>query len=482
VAPAGAAPPSYRIITCSAREHEVTSCPVWNGLEEVHCMFSVKPPAAVVDIMTMLRRAGHTCYVAGGAVRDIVMGRTPADWDIACSATPEQIRALFARTIPTGVAHGTVTVLHRGASVEVTTYRHDGPYSDGRHPDYIQFVADVCQDLARRDFTMNAMAYDPIGGRLVDPFHGKEHIERRLIMCVGDPMVRFSEDKLRMVRAARFAAVLDFDIHDSIIAACTTLAAGVSQVSAERVIAELKRLLGGVAPSRGLRLLDDTGLMGYIFPELVTSVDAQRRSQLYSACDDLPMWAWERAAMVLSPLGPVAAEQSLMRLRSSRNQATTVAGIIRGAERLADICLPQGRMPDAAELRAIARATGPDSLLAAVRVHLATRQALAATPVGTAAASGGDMPAQAPEADLGGHPLVLLAASVLASNPPLRVGELAINGRDVIAVTGIERGPAVRTILERLLDEVIRDPSANTRDRLLELAERFARGGADTTG
>lgn len=461
-------------------------------------MFTVKPPAAVVDIIAALRRAGHTCYVAGGAVRDIVMGRTPSDWDIACSATPEQVQALFPRTVPTGVAHGTVTVLHRGASVEVTTYRHDGPYSDGRHPDYIQFVADVCQDLARRDFTMNAMAYDPIGGRLVDPFHGKEHIERRLITCVGDPMVRFSEDKLRMVRAARFAAVLDFDIHSSIIAACAELADGLAQVSAERIIAELARLLAGIAPSRGLRFLDHTGLMAVIIPELITSVHAQRRAELYSACDELPMWAWERAAMALSPLGPVGAEQALMRLRSSRSQASTVAGIIRGAEELAGIGgigrEGGGRLPAPAELRAIARRTGPDALLAAVRVHLAGASQSAAaglapatsagaTSASTAEAAGAaDIPARAPEGGMGGHPLLLLAASVLASNPPLRVSDLAINGKDVMEAAGIGRGPMVREILERVLDEVIRDPSMNNRDTLLELAVSFTQAGPTDTG
>lgn len=441
-------------------------------------MFSVKPPAAVVEIMAKLRRAGHTCYIAGGAVRDIVMGRTPSDWDIACSATPEQMKALFSRTVPTGLAHGTVTVLHGGMSVEVTTYRHDGPYSDGRHPDYIQFVADVCQDLARRDFTMNAMAYDPIGSRLVDPFGGKEHIERRLIVCVGDPEVRFSEDKLRMVRAARFAAVLDFDIDSSIVAACTQLASGISQVSAERVIAELARLLAGVAPSRGLRMLDDTGLMGFILPELVDSVDAQLRAELYAACDGLPMWAWERAAMVLGPLGPAAAEEALMRLRSSRNQASTTAGIIRGAAELARICCEggEGRMPTPAELRAIARGIGPDALLAAVRVHLAT-------PAGVAGAKAmAESAAPTAGSDMGGHPVLLLAASVLAANPPLRVSELAVNGKDVMAQAGIERGPVVRSILERLLDEVIRDPSANSRAHLLELAVSFARAAEGESG
>jgi len=450
-------------------------------------MSDIRPPDAVIDIMRRLKDAGHTCYVAGGAVRDLVMGRVPADWDIASSALPADVERLFPRTVPTGIAHGTVTVLHGGMQVEVTTYRQDGPYSDGRHPDYVSFAPDIRDDLARRDFTMNAMAYDPIEDCLVDPFGGREHIRHRLIVCVGDPMVRFTEDKLRMVRAARFASTLGFDVHPSIVQACSQLASEIVQVAAERIIAELMRMMEGVEPSKGLALLDETGLLAHIMPDLAGEVAADRRRELYAACDSLPQWAWERWALVLSPIGPERARQVLLSLRASRHQAATVYRIMSGAEALRDVAPADGggggaegagggggRLPEARQLRQIARQVGADALLSSVRVFLALRGELAEGAGSAEWAEGGGVP-EGEGVGLGGHPLLLMAATVLASNPPLKVSDLAINGKDIMAAAGLESGPAVRRILERLLDEVILDPAANTRDRLIELAVKCAK-------
>lgn len=410
----------------------------------------VRPPDAVTDVMRLLGAAGHTCYITGGAVRDIVMGRTPSDWDIATSALPEQVKALFPRTIPTGMAHGTVTVVSDGESIEVTTYRSDGPYSDGRRPDYVKFSTDIVEDLSRRDFTMNAMAYDPVHNRLEDPFGGRQDIVNGLIRCVGDAYARFSEDKLRMIRAARFRAVLEFDVDEGIIDACDALAPEITQVSVERVTQELTRMMSAPSPSKGLELMDRTGLLGTIIPELVERTDAAYRAGLYSKCDVLPPSPWERMAMLLWPLGPDRAQEVLTRMRTSRRQARTAASIISGAQAIEAAFSEVGEADDWS-LRGIARSVGAEGLLGSVRVYCAFHP-------------------EAQESAWGGDSLQLRAAGVLAANPPLKVSDLAIDGKDVMQVTGLKRGPSVREVLEALLDDVIRDPSANTREHLLELA------------
>ena len=166
------------------------------GESNLHCVI---PPAQVIEVIAALKELGHTAYIAGGAVRDMVMGKPrPEDWDVATSARPEQVMAAFDHVIPTGAAHGTVTVVMSGMSIEVTTYRADGPYLDGRHPEYVRFVPAIHDDLARRDFTINAMAFDPIAGELIDPYGGRDDIQAGALRCVGEPSDRFSEDKLRM--------------------------------------------------------------------------------------------------------------------------------------------------------------------------------------------------------------------------------------------------------------------------------------------
>ena len=174
-------------------------------------MNNIKIPADATQIIERLEKAGFEAYVVGGCVRDSLLGKTPHDWDITTSALPEQVKSLFSHTVDTGLKHGTVTVLIGKEGFEVTTYRIDGEYDDGRHPNQVQFTLSLEEDLKRRDFTINAMAYNPTRG-LVDLFGGISDLEERIIRCVGDPIARFSEDALRMMRAVRFAAQLDFEI------------------------------------------------------------------------------------------------------------------------------------------------------------------------------------------------------------------------------------------------------------------------------
>lgn len=205
-------------------------------------------PPHVSHCLDILSRAGFSAYPVGGCVRDLLLGRTPGDWDVATSAPPEQTLALFPHTIPTGLAHGTVTVVLEGGTVEVTTFRRETGYGDGRHPDRVEFHADLTQDLARRDFTVNAMALAD-GGTVIDPFGGQADLNGRLLRAVGDPLRRFSEDALRILRAVRFSAQLGFFIQADTRAAMTARAEGLAHISAERIVSELEKTLLSPTPA-----------------------------------------------------------------------------------------------------------------------------------------------------------------------------------------------------------------------------------------
>lgn len=220
-----------------------------------------------VEIVTRLRRSGFEAYLAGGCVRDMLLGRPPADYDIATSATPEDVRRLFPRTVDVGAQFGVVQVVERDGTYEVTTFRTEGPYLDGRHPSSVQF-ASVREDAFRRDFTINGLYWDPETGQVIDVVGGREDLQRRLVRAIGDPAARFSEDRLRMLRAVRQAAELGFDIEAQTAEAIRRMRRGLGEVSAERVREELVRLLTGPDPARGLLLLRDTGLLEVILPEV----------------------------------------------------------------------------------------------------------------------------------------------------------------------------------------------------------------------
>lgn len=222
-------------------------------------------PEAVSGIINTLQEAGYEAWAVGGCVRDSLLGRVPDDWDITTSARPHQVKALFARTVDTGIAHGTVTVLIRHVGYEVTTYRIDGEYEDGRHPRAVSFTASLREDLGRRDFTINAMAYNERQG-LVDLFGGISDIERGILRCVGDPQERFLEDALRMMRAVRFSAQLGYDIEPSTEEAIRRLSPTLGRISAERIRTELVKLLCSGHPER-IRTCYETGLTAVFFPE-----------------------------------------------------------------------------------------------------------------------------------------------------------------------------------------------------------------------
>lgn len=224
------------------------------------------PNDEVVIICNTLEKAGYSAYLVGGAVRDLCIGRTPKDWDIATSAKPEQIKALFSKTIDTGIKHGTVTVMLNNRGYEVTTYRVDGNYSDGRHPDTVEFTPSIDEDLARRDFTINTLALD-IRGKLIDPFGGIADLNRGIIHCVGDPYRRFAEDALRMLRAFRFEAQFNFQISAGTKCAIKQSVDKLNSVSAERIRDELTKLLVADHPALALEDAYLLGVTKVILPE-----------------------------------------------------------------------------------------------------------------------------------------------------------------------------------------------------------------------
>lgn len=222
-------------------------------------------PPGVADCLDALRQAGYAAHPVGGCVRDLLLGRTPGDYDLCTSALPEQTLALFPGAIPTGLKHGTITVLTASGPVEITTFRQEEGYSDGRHPDQVRFVPALEADLARRDFTINAMALDATGA-VIDPFGGQADLAARLIRCVGRPERRFAEDALRMLRAVRFATQLDFTIEEATLTAIRQEAPRAALVSGERIKAELEKILLSPHPERAGELLR-LGLLVHLYPE-----------------------------------------------------------------------------------------------------------------------------------------------------------------------------------------------------------------------
>jgi tRNA nucleotidyltransferase (CCA-adding enzyme) len=239
-------------------------------------------PEPVVELCRRMERGGYRAWVVGGSLRDVLMERVPKDWDLATSATPEQVMGLFRRVVPTGIAHGTVTVVFGDSSFEVTTLRGEVGYSDGRRPDEVFFITDIERDLARRDFTVNALAYDPLEDRLVDPFNGLGDMAARMLRTVGRPEERFGEDGLRVLRAARFVATLEMQIESETKRAIPGSLDAFRKVSPERVREEWMRSFAAKKPSAAFELMRETGILGVTCPELVKQHGcAQNRYHAY---------------------------------------------------------------------------------------------------------------------------------------------------------------------------------------------------------
>jgi len=391
---------------------------------------AVSKPALVV--CQVLQKAGHEAYVVGGCVRDALIGRPVSDWDVTTDALPEQVMKLFKRTIPTGVQHGTVTVIESGVHVEVTTYRGEGAYTDARRPDSVTFGVPLTRDLERRDFTVNAMAWDPHNQRLVDPHDGQGDLAAGLLRAVGDPADRFREDGLRVMRAVRFVATLELDLDPATEAAIAGALPSLAKVSAERVRDELLKLLGARQPSRGLVVAERTGALAQILPE---------RTEAVEIVDGLRADALLRFAALLAHGDRHAASSVGRRLKLSNDERQRVTHMV--------------------EHQAVAY--DPAWTDADVRRWVAAVQReRVADALDLRAAVTGELP------DLRAR-----AQGVIDAGDPLYPKELALGGEDVMRILGKGQGRHVGRALDALLEQVFEDPSKNdaaTLEKLLRSA------------
>lgn len=444
----------------------------------------ILPPEPVTAALGRLWAAGHAAFVVGGSLRDVLLGRQPADWDLATDARPDRILELFPGSVYEN-QFGTVAARQDGEFLEITTFRSDGDYADFRRPRRIEFGSTIEEDLARRDFTVNALAWglpgDAEGRRtdhdapvLIDPHHGTADLERRLLRAVGDPIARFEEDALRMVRAVRLAATLDFDIEPRTLDGIRARAPLAAHLSGERVTAELTRLLAAERPSAGLRLMAGTGLLEVLLPELAAERGIPQRK---IAGDDL----WDHT---LRTVDAVPVDRAAVRLAALLHDigkpATMADGHFHGHDvvgaQMAAAILDRIRAPRAvservvhlvrnhmftyepgwgdAGVRRLIRRIGRDALEPLFDLRMADN-------VGSG---------EAPDAhDLGD--LRRRVAEQLAGRVVLERGDLAVDGRDLIRELGLTEGPILGKILDDLLERAIEDPGINDRPTLMLLAE-----------
>jgi len=424
-------------------------------------------PSPLVDVLRRLGEAGHRSWIVGGAVRDVLLHlpREAADFDVATPATPEQVGALFRKVIPTGVEHGTVTVLSGGLAIEVTTFRGEGRYVDGRRPESVTFHTDLEADLGRRDFTMNALAWDPIGGEFRDPFGGRKDLARRIVRAVGNARERFAEDGLRPMRAVRFAAQLGYDLAPATRRALRGALPVVAKVAIERISEELGQLVVGRDAPRALGIMRATGLLGAVLPavaELPPPVQVHAVRVLAEAPRELAL----RLAALLHPLGASRAERILQDLRQPRRVSDEVAALLR--EHACTLSARGAVLPQAPpDVRRLLSRAGPsraDALLA-----LAEAEARAA-------------PARARSGALSDvRALRRALAAVRRDAPPLVAQDLALDGRGVMTVLGAGPGPHVGEALRHLLDRVLEDPALNVRPALEDELRRWWSGRARGT-
>ena len=400
-------------------------------------------PSNVEWILNTLRAHSYEAFAVGGCVRDTMLGRTPGDWDITTSARPEQVKAVFRHTVDTGLQHGTVTVLKDHTGYEVTTYRIDGEYEDGRHPKSVEFTAELREDLRRRDFTINAMAYSHETG-VVDLFGGMEDLKQGVIRCVGNPVDRFTEDALRILRAIRFSAQLGFEIEEGTRDALALIAPNLKNVSKERIMTELTKLLLSSHPER-MRLVFETGMSPYIaehFDEAVTDWE-QAEEFLRAAGELLPETKAVRWAAFLKELAPKEAAGIMTALKSDNDTRDRVRTLTDWFDR-----------PISPEHAGVRRAMSAmtdeefDDLLRLREVAWTVRHSRSGDP----------------------RVLAALRDEIRARGDCIRLKDLAVTGRDLIEA-GIRPGKQLGQILGDLFACVLEEPEKNRKETLLDMVD-----------
>lgn len=405
-------------------------------------------PKYVGFIIDKLYEKGYEAFAVGGCVRDVVMGRNPHDWDITTNALPEIVKETFNKTIDTGIKHGTVTVMIKRVGYEVTTYRIDGEYTDGRHPKEVIYTSDLAEDLKRRDFTINAMAYNYRTG-IIDKFNGVKDIENKIIRCVGNSTDRFKEDALRMLRAIRFSAQLDFSIDKETYEAIKLLAENLSLISKERIQAELTKTITSENPDRIIHICK-LGLYPYIFAE--GSLLSQGNTEIYEKVSDimryLPKNSYLRYAGLLTYEKDV--EKILRFLKLDNKTIKIVSKLVYNK----DLKL----LADKISLRRVIVVVGKDIFY---DYYLAYIEALI-----NAGYEGIDITIAEYKA------IYEICEEIYNNNDCLSLSEMAITGRD-LKEFGLPDGKQIGDILKILFDKVIENPELNHRETLMSMAEKL---------
>jgi tRNA nucleotidyltransferase (CCA-adding enzyme) len=386
-------------------------------------------------VIERLHAERYAAFMVGGCVRDIVRGVAPKDYDVATSAHPRDVMRVFKKVIPTGIQHGTVTVLEHGDPIEVTTFRTEGAYVDGRRPTSVEFKQEIRDDLSRRDFTINAMAFDPARHQLVDPFEGARDLEARTLRCVGSAFDRFSEDGLRALRAVRFAVVLDFKIEPATLAAIPRTLEVFRKVSRERIRVELEKILHSPRCGTGLGLLHSTGLLGEFLPEADGPDYADRVAAAQNALAlEVRLAAW------LAQLKPAQARESLRRLTFPNKVSDRVALLLEHP------------------------APAPDADDHHYRRWLSAIGTEAAREAGELAVARG-----APEE------LRHRIDALLSVRHPVSAKDLALDGEAIMRVLAVGPSRAVGDATRFLLAQVLEDPARNSEPALTELLRKWAK-------
>ena len=438
----------------------------------------IRLPEHVTFILHTLEAAGFEGYAVGGCVRDALFGREPQDWDITTNAHPLQVKELFRRTIDTGLQHGTVTVMLDHTGYEVTTYRIDGEYEDGRHPKEVSFTGSLREDLMRRDFTINAMAYNETDG-LVDLFEGKEDLERGMIRCVGNPKERFSEDALRMMRAIRFSAQLGFAIDPQTLEAVCALSDTIEKISAERIQTELLKTLTSAHPD-AVRIFYETGLSAHFLPELDAMMETDQNN---------PHHCYSVGEHTLHSLLHVEADKVLRLtmllhdVAKPQCKTTDEAGIdhfhghpAQGAQ-MARVILRRLKLDNdtVARVTQLIRWHDDNPPLTERNVRRAVDRVGSAQYPAIFAVKRADILAQSDyqrEEKLSYvDAYETLYTQILEKNQCLSIRDLAVNGADLLAA-GVPQGRQIGEYLDQLLQLVLEQPELNTREYLLEVVRK----------
>jgi putative nucleotidyltransferase with HDIG domain len=445
---------------------------------------NIRIDSILKEFSSIFNRSGKEVCLVGGAVRDILLGKKASDWDAATNASPEEVISFFKYVIPTGIKHGTVTVLYKGHSIEVTTYRTESDYSDGRHPDKVEYARTIEEDLSRRDFTMNAIAVKLPDGNIIDPFNGQIDIKKKIIRCVGNPNERFNEDGLRPIRAVRFASQLQFEIDESTLNAISGALEKTAKVAPERIQQELSKILMSDKPSIAFRLMEQTGLLKLILPELFSCRGVEQKGyhkfdvldHSLLACDAASSIAENSLIVRLSALFHDVGKPVTRRMgesgvwtfynheKESSKITRTILSRLRYPNNVIDgVChLIEQHMfhytedwSDAAVRRFIIRA-GENNITDLFALRRADAFRHEAKPMD-------------PRSLL---PFQNRLEKILSQTKVQSLKDLTVTGKDLMEI-GIPAGKQLGIILNELLEAVIDDPELNTKEKLLEIAGKI---------